>query len=161
LLERFGGHRLAAGLTIRADRIDALAERLEATIDSRTTAASFVPELRIDARLELDAVSPQILEDIAKLEPYGQGNPRPLFLAERLEVTSSRVVGERHLKLGVRHDGSRKIFDAIAFRRAEERPAPGTRVDLVFTPEVSTWEGLERLQIMVRDLRESVAVSRV
>jgi single-stranded-DNA-specific exonuclease len=161
LLERFGGHRLAAGLTIRADRIHSLAERLEASVDSRTTDASFVPELRIDARLELDAVSAQTLEDIAKLEPYGQGNPRPLFLAERLEVTSSRVVGERHLKLCVRQDGSRKIFDAIAFRRGEECPAPGTRVDLVFTPEVSTWQGFERLQIMIRDLRESAAVSRV
>jgi single-stranded-DNA-specific exonuclease len=160
LLERFGGHRLAAGLTIRADRIDALAERLEATTMSMTTDASFVPELRIDARLELDAVCPQTLEDISKLEPYGQGNPRPLFLAERLEVTSSRVVGERHLKLGVRQRGGRKIFDAIAFRRGEERPEPGTMVDLVFTPELSNWEGFERLQMMVRDLRESAAVSK-
>jgi single-stranded-DNA-specific exonuclease len=160
LLERFGGHRHAAGLTIRADRIDALAERFEATTISMTTDASFVPELRVDARLELDTVCPQTLEDIAKLEPYGQGNPRPLFLAEQLEVTSSRIVGERHLKIGVRQRGGRKIFDAIAFGRGEVLPTPGTMIDLVFTPEVSIWDGFERLQMMVRDLRESPAVSQ-
>ncbi len=159
LLERFGGHRLAAGLTIRADRIEALAERFEAATASMTTDASFVPQLRIDARLELEAISPLTLEDIAKLEPYGQGNPRPLFLAEQLEVTSSRVVGERHLKLGVRQRGTSRIFDAIAFGRGEQRPDPGSLIDIAFSPELSVWDGFERLQMMVRDLRESAAVS--
>ena len=158
LLERYGGHRMAAGLTIRADRIAALAERFEATTASRTTDASFVPELRIDARLNLDMLSSAALEDIERLEPYGQGNPRPLFLAERLEVVSSRVVGERHLKLAVRQRDRREVFDAIAFRRAEERPEPGTLIDLVFTPELSVWDGFARLQMMVRDLRKSAVV---
>jgi single-stranded-DNA-specific exonuclease len=159
LLERYGGHRMAAGLTIRTERIAALAERFEAAVAAVTTDASFVPELRIDARLEPDSISPETLEDIEKLEPFGQGNPRPLFLAERLEVLSSRVVAEHHLKLGVRRRGGRKIFDAIAFRRADARPEPGAIIDLVFTPELSHWEGFERLQLMVRDLRESSVVS--
>jgi single-stranded-DNA-specific exonuclease len=158
LLERYGGHRMAAGLTIRTERVGALAERFEAATAATTTDASFVPELRIDARLELDDLSPEMMQDIEKLEPFGQGNPRPLFIAEQLEVMSSRVVGERHLKLGVRHAGSRRIFDAIAFRRGEERPASGTRIDLVFTPELRVWEGFERLQLVVRDLRKSPAV---
>jgi single-stranded-DNA-specific exonuclease len=159
LLVRYGGHRMAAGLTIRTECIGALAERFEAETAATTTDASFVPQLRIDARLDLDDLSPETMQDIEKLEPFGQGNPRPLFLAEQLEVMSSRIVGERHLKLGVRHAGSRRIFDAIAFRRGEERPASGSRIDLVFTPELSVWEGFERLQLVVRDLRESQAVS--
>jgi len=159
LLERYGGHRMAAGLTIRSERIGALAERFETATAATTTDASFVPELRIDARVELDALSPEALQDVEKLEPFGQGNPRPLFLAQRLEVVSSRVVGDRHLKLGVCHPGSRRIYDAIAFRRGEERPATGALIDLVFTPELSVWEGFERLQLVVRDLRESQAVS--
>jgi len=159
LLERYGGHRMAAGLTIRSERIGALAERFEAATAATTTDASFVPELRIDARVELDALSPETLQDVEKLEPFGQGNPRPLFLAEGLQVMSSRVVGERHLKLGVCHAGSRRIYDAIAFRRGEERPATGALIDLVFTPELSVWEGFEHLQLVVRDLRESRAVS--
>jgi single-stranded-DNA-specific exonuclease len=159
LLERYGGHRMAAGLTIRTERIAALVERFEAATAATTTDSSFVPELRIDARLELDDLSPETMQDIEKLEPFGQGNPRPLFLAEQLEVMSSRVVGERHLKLGVRHTGSRRIFDAIAFRRGDERFAAGARIDLVFTPELSVWEGFERLQLVVRDLRKSQAVS--
>jgi single-stranded-DNA-specific exonuclease len=160
LLDRYGGHRMAAGLTVRVERLGEFVDRFEDAIAAATTSAGFVRELFVDARLDLEELGAETMEDIAKLEPFGQGNPRPLFLAEGLEVISSRIVGERHLKLAVRRGSGRRIFDAIAFGRAEEQPATGTSVDLLFSPELSRWDGYERFQLIVKDLQDSSAKTR-
>ncbi|MGH7897916.1 MAG: single-stranded-DNA-specific exonuclease RecJ, partial [Candidatus Binatia bacterium] len=107
-LERYGGHRLAAGLTMRCDRLAEFTERFEQAIASRTTDEAFVAEIRIDGALDLDALAPETLEDIDRLEPYGQGNQRPLFLAAGVEVVSGRVIGAKHLKLALRGSGGRR-----------------------------------------------------
>jgi len=159
LLERFGGHRMAAGLTIRRERIAEFQERFEREVAAATPDDAFVPSLSIDARLDLESLSLETMEDIAALEPYGQGNARPLFFGEALEVVSSRIVGERHLKLAVRSPGKRKVFDAIGFRKADRQPQSGAAIDIVFTPEISVWDGYERLQLVLRDLRETPANS--
>jgi single-stranded-DNA-specific exonuclease len=157
ILERYGGHRMAAGMTIRTERVKEFADRFEDAVATTTPEAGFVPELLVDARLDPADLGPETMEDLEKLEPCGQANPRPLFLAEGLEVVTSRIVGERHLKLGLRRGGSRKTFDAIAFGRADQQPAAGTSIDLVFSPEVSRWDGYDRLQLVVKDLRNSSA----
>ena len=154
LLDRYGGHRMAAGLTIQSGRLAEFARRFEQVISSGTSAEGFVAEIRIDTAIDLDALSTETLEDIDRLEPYGQANPRPLLLAENVEVVSSRIVGEKHLKLGLRGSG-RRIFDAIGFRKADWIPPPGSRINVVFSPEINRWEGQERTQLVVRDLRES------
>jgi hypothetical protein len=74
-------------------------------------------------------------------------------------VISSRIVGDRHLKLALRKRGGRKTFDAIAFRRAELQPPQGASIDVVFSPEVSRWDGIGSIQLVLRDLRKSVANS--
>jgi single-stranded-DNA-specific exonuclease len=160
LLERYGGHRMAAGLTVRVERLKQLADRFEDVIVATTPSAGFVPELFVDARLDIEELDGEGMEDIARLEPYGQANPRPLFLAEGVEVVSSRIVGERHLKLALRRGGGRRILDAIAFGRSQEQPAPGTSVDLLFSPELSRWDGYDRFQLIVKDLQDSSAKTR-
>jgi single-stranded-DNA-specific exonuclease len=155
LLERYGGHRMAAGLTIRVEYLDAFTQRFEEAIASTTSEHAFVPDLFLDTRLDLETLSPATMEDIETLEPYGQGNPRPLFYGESLEVVSSRIVGEHHLKLALRERGKRKVFDAIGFRKAEQQPPSGASVDVAFTPEIGVWDGYQRLQLVIRDLRES------
>ncbi len=161
LLERFGGHRMAAGLTIRTARIGELEVAFERAVEAVTSPADFVPETAADAELELDDVSFQVLDDLARLEPHGQGNPRPRFLVTGAEVVSSRVVGERHLKLGLRGRRGGKIVDAIAFRQADRRPQPGSLIDLVVTLELNRWEGREEIQLSVRDLRDSIVKTAV
>ncbi len=157
MLERYGGHRMAAGMTIRTERLKEFADRFEDAIATTTPEAGFVPELLVDARLDPEDLGPETMEDLEKLEPCGQANPRPLFLAEGLEVVTSRIVGERHLKLGLRGGGARRTLDAIAFGRADQQPAAGTSIDLVFSPEISRWDGYDRLQLVVKDLRNSSA----
>lgn len=155
LLERFGGHRMAAGLTLRRERIEDFVDGFERSISSVAAAAAFVPSIAVDDRLGIADVTDATLDDIDRLEPYGQSNPRPLFLAERVAVLSSRIVGEQHLKLALRTQQGRRIVDAIGFRKAELLPEPGSLIDLIFTPELHHWEGRETLQLTIRDLKKS------
>jgi len=154
LLMAFGGHRMAAGLTVRTSAIPALAERFERVVAAATTEEDFRPSLAIDATLSLDDVSLGLVDELDRLEPHGAGNPKPLFLSRAVDVATSRVVGERHLKLTLRRpDGS--YCDAIGFRMAERRPAAGRRIDVVYGLERNRWDGRESVQLMLRDLRES------
>jgi len=74
-------------------------------------------------------------------------------------VVSSRIVGEHHLKIALRERGKRRVFDAIGFRKAEQQPRVGASIDVAFTPEIGLWDGYQRLQLLLRDLRESTANS--
>jgi single-stranded-DNA-specific exonuclease len=155
LLERFGGHRMAAGLTLRRDRLAEFVDRFEDTVASLAGEGAFVPEVSIDDRIDLEELSADTLEDIERLEPYGQGNARPLFLSERVLVASSRIVGAGHLKLALRRSGGKRIFDAIGFRKGDRQPEEGSLIDVVFTPEINDWGGQGRLQLRLLDLHES------
>ncbi len=161
LLERFGGHRMAAGLTIRRSQVDEFDVAFERAVEAVTSPADFVPETTVDAELELDDVSFAMLDDLDRLEPHGQGNPRPRFLVAGAEVVSSRIVGERHLKLGVRGRRGGMVVDAIAFRKAERCPEPGSSIDLVVSLHPNRWEGREEVQLSVRDLRDSIVKTAV
>jgi single-stranded-DNA-specific exonuclease len=156
LLDAFGGHRQAVGFTVRGERVGLLRARLSASIARATTPADLEPVLDIDACVPLAEVTPRRAEAIALLEPYGPGNPEPTLLARDVRVESVRVVGDPtrpHLKLRLRQDGW--TVPAIAFGLGHLPVRPGDRLDVVFTPRLSQWQGVERLEIEIRDLRGS------
>jgi single-stranded-DNA-specific exonuclease len=154
LLLAHGGHRMAAGLTTKASAIPALAERFERIVEEVTSEDDFRPTLSIDARLPLEEVSSSLVSELERLEPHGSGNPRPVFIDEDIAVASHRIVGERHLKLTLRR-GDGKLTEAIAFRMGERASSLPPVIDLVYGIERDRWEGRERLQIIVRDFRNS------
>ncbi|MGH7859290.1 MAG: single-stranded-DNA-specific exonuclease RecJ, partial [Candidatus Binatia bacterium] len=154
LLERFGGHRMAAGLTIREGRVAELAQRFEASISDSTSAEDFRPVISVDATVRLDEVTPEVVDDLGRLEPHGPGNPRPVLCARGVPVTRARIVGERHLKLDLRVGGSGRMIEAIGFRLAERVADTNGEIDILFSPELSVWEGRERLQLIIRDFEK-------
>ena len=120
-LVRFGGHRMAAGLTVDAGAFKAFRAALQAHGDERLGPDDLRPRLRVDARLDLDAIRGRLVEEIRALEPFGIGNPRPVFFAGPVEIVDGpRRIKERHLKMSVRHRG--RIFRAIAWRAVEREP---------------------------------------
>jgi single-stranded-DNA-specific exonuclease len=150
-LQRFGGHRMAAGLSIALDRVEELAERFEAAVAARTQPADFVPHVTVDGELPLRAIDANCFADLERIEPYGMGNPEPIFLARDARVRDCRIVGETHLKLILEQDGRR--LSAIGFGMADLTVAAGDRLDVLFSPMRSEWNGLDYTELRLRDLR--------
>jgi single-stranded-DNA-specific exonuclease len=152
-LEGFGGHRMAAGLSIRHDQVATFTEQFEAAVRAATRPEHFVPETSIDAELSFEEIGDPLLEELAKLEPHGPGNPEPVFLARTVTVASRRIVGEKHLKLSLRQ--GQRALAAIGFGMANRPIEDGAALDILFFPEHNEWNGNVSLQLRLRDLRHS------
>jgi len=150
-LEGFGGHRMAAGLSIRADNVSSFAERFETAVAERTTPEHFVRVVNVDCEVPLRAVDRQCVEDLARLEPHGMANAQPVMLSRGVCVRNRRTVGESHLKLDVEQDGA--ALPAIAFGMSGLPVEKGSVVDVLYTPMLSEWRGRRTLELRVRDLQ--------
>ncbi|HEX8141955.1 MAG TPA: single-stranded-DNA-specific exonuclease RecJ [Pyrinomonadaceae bacterium] len=157
LFEKFGGHSHAAGLTIRRDRIPELRRRLNEHAAARLSAEDLLPVLHIDAELPPSALSLALTEELRRLEPFGAGNPRPVFMTRGMRLVSEpRIIKERHLKLSVAcADG--RTHDAIWWGGVEETDGrtlrANDRIEMAYTVEPNTWQGVTRLQLCVQDVR--------
>src|SRR5438874_12305445 len=144
LLDKFGGHSHAAGLAIRRDRVAEFRRRLNEHAASCLTEDDLMPSLTIDAEISASNLSFQLSQDLRLLEPFGAGNPRPLFVTRGLRVLSEpQVIKEQHLKLRVAGDDNRP-FEAIWWRGVEEMeqpPAVNQRLDLAYELEANRWNG--------------------
>lgn len=160
LLDGYGGHRQAAGLSMQADRVAALAERFETITHERLSVEDLVPMVEVDAELDLSLVDARTIAEVRRLEPYGQGNPEPVLLARGTEIASCRVVGGNpllakagHLKLVLRSAQGGRPLDAIGFGMGELPVRQGEHIDILYTPEINQWNGNASLQLRLRDLK--------
>ncbi|UVT16748.1 MAG: single-stranded-DNA-specific exonuclease RecJ [Nitrospira sp.] len=155
LLMAFGGHPSAAGVTIQEAMLPEFAERFAAIAEAWIRETQSVPMLHVDSEVRLDEITLQLIREIGVLHPFGAGNPEPTFAVRRLDVLNARVVGEKHLKLTVRQDRSLP-FDSIGFgmKSLEDQGLSlKTPVDVAFTPELNHWNGYDRIQLRIRDIR--------
>lgn len=145
LLERYGGHRMAAGLSIRADRVAAFRERLNACARAALTPEELGPTQRVDVVLTLAEINDELEQWSRRLEPCGMGNPGPVFGVRAVQLLGSRVVGRNHLKTSLT-SGSRSL-DAIAFNWADRVAAWGDGpMDAAVRLERNEWNGRSALQ---------------
>jgi single-stranded-DNA-specific exonuclease len=154
-LSRFGGHRMAAGLTLDAGAVRAFRSALQAFGDERLGPDDLRPRLRIDARLDLDAIKGRLVDEITALEPFGIGNPKPVFCAGPVEIVEGpRRIKERHLKMAVRHRG--RIFRAMAWRAVDREPflvANRQALDVAFSLTRNTFNGETYTELKLEDMR--------
>jgi len=145
LLERFGGHRMAAGLSIRSDAVNAFRERFNRVALARLKPADLGPTQRVDLELGLADVTRDLERWSRQLEPCGMGNPGPVFGVRNVRLANPRTVGTNHLKGTLSASG--QALDAIAFGWADRFAAfGGDRVDVAFRLELNEWNGREALQ---------------
>lgn len=153
LLVDAGGHPMAAGFTIETEKLALLEKNLTDRAELEIDEESLVRNLRIDCELEIDDINVTLHRDISKLKPFGMGNPEPTFLTQNVSIADLRLVGQdgRHLKLKLGN------FDAIAFGMGERSRELkiGDMIDVVYTIENNVWNGSERLQLKIKDLRLS------
>ncbi len=155
LLEGYGGHELAAGFTILEENIPAFKAAMDALVADYACAAPMISSIDVDVDIDDSALlTVQQVDALSLLEPFGAGNPKPVFrLKGALVLSCSDVGGGRHLKMRVRREGH--IFDAIFFsaNSAAAGVSAGDRVDLVFTPQINEYRGRRDLQLQLCDLR--------
>src|SRR6476646_1588514 len=158
LLDKFGGHSHAAGLSIRRDRIDEFRRRLNEHAGSCLTEDDLIPGIEIDAEISPPELSFQFSQDLRALEPFGAGNPRPVFMTRGwLVMSEPQVIKEQHLKMRVCGENNRPL-EAMWWRGIEEveaTPQMNQRIDLAYEFETNRWQGDIRLQLNVRDMRAS------
>ena len=154
LLEKFGGHEMAAGLSVKAGKVDELRETLNEFAGRMLKDEDLLPQVRIDAQLKLDDLDADFFEQLERLEPCGTENPTPLFAVEGVHLRGKpRIVGKNHLRFSVT-DGD-TTAQAIWWGRGDFEFPEGA-FDVAFTPELNEYGGRESVQLKVRDIRGAV-----
>lgn len=157
LFEQFGGHAAAAGMKLKCENVEQLKTRLDEFAFDALTAAQLESTLRIDALVSSKNLNVALVTDLAALEPFGAGNPKPVFCTRRLTIKSEPLVmKEKHLKLYLTDDESRN-FEAVWWGGVEKSEGrtltPRSRIELAYSVEANSWQGNTRLQLVVEDLR--------
>ena len=149
LLTRYGGHAMAAGMSLRHDQLERFRSVLNNLIDERVDPGLFAPEVVTDGELEPQYMNLETARLIAGAGPWGQSFPEPLFSGD-FGIAGQRILGEHHLKLQVRVPGLDSLVDAIAFNvDTDVWPSRGERARLVYHLDVNRYRGRERLQFRV------------
>ena len=154
-LEKFGGHRVAAGLTMESARIKAFRSAITLWADQRLGPDDLRPRLRLDAPIRFRDIRPELVEALTRLAPFGAGNAKPLFHAHGLTVADGpRTLKERHLSLSVRQDGV--AFRGVFWRGAERADLIAANrggLDAAFSIEQNTFNGTTRTEISLADVK--------
>ena len=159
LLESFGGHMFAAGLTLKKENIKPFMERFERYVNSTITEEQLVPRVFIDSELSFTEINEEFYSFLNKFQPFGPENMSPVFVSRNIfDAGSGRMVGSsgEHLKLDLCHESTgQKTFPAIAFSQAEyfEYIKAGKPIDICYSIEMNEFRGNRNLQLNIRDIK--------
>ena len=155
-IDRFGGHAMAIGITIKTDKFQEFAEEFE-NVAKEAKIDEIIPIINIDAKIELNEINKEMVESLKLLEPYGEGNKMPIFAFRNLKINSIRALSEgKHIKLTLRDNNN--IINAIGFNlgKIAEDYRIGDKIDVVGTLEINSFNGVDSLQINIKDVMKSV-----
>lgn len=157
LFEKFGGHAAACGFTIKEENIDTLRIKLNEHASQHLTKEDLIPEIRVDALVSSQSLDLQLVEDLKQLEPFGAGNPKPIFVTKDLVLSDEPyVMKEKHLKLKLR-DAKGKQFEAVWWdgvdKSKEQTLSANSSIEVAYTPEANSWNNNTRLQLVVEDVK--------
>ena len=158
LLEHFGGHNYAAGLSLKEENLQAFIDKFEQFVSEQIQdEAALIPEIDVDMELDLTDITSRFMENLKRFAPFGPGNMAPVFLSRRLvEEGNARIVGEKHIKMRVcyRNKYCRPI-DAIAFNQKDnfDKVISGEDFDMLYHVEENTWNNVTSIQLNVKDIK--------
>jgi single-stranded-DNA-specific exonuclease len=155
LLEHFGGHMYAAGLTMKVENVPAFRERFELAVSSAIKEEQLMPRIEVDMKINLDQISEKFLNLIDQMGPFGPENMQPVFVSEFvMDDGRSRVLKEQHLKLSIKQEDSRSI-DAIGFGMGHfyENISKGKPFHLCYNISANDFNGVKSLQLSIRDIK--------
>ena len=158
LLDQFGGHRAAAGLTLKVENVPAFQKQFEEVVTRTLDNAQRVRPVEVDAELELSRITDKFFGELNHMEPFGPGNPNPVFVSKRVLAVpgSARVVGTNHLKLRlISADAPEGAVDAIGFGLADYLPLieQGEPFSVCYNVEMNEFRGHRAVQLRLQDVR--------
>lgn len=156
LLEKFGGHKYAAGLTLDASNLEAFQQRFEEVVSSTITDDMLIPVIDIDVPIHFDAITPKFLNVLKQMGPFGPENQKPVFEAKGVYVFNSlSSFKDRHIKFLAKQEGCESVFQAVGFDLANyyELVASGDSFRMAFTIEENVYNGITSVQLRIKDLK--------
>jgi single-stranded-DNA-specific exonuclease len=153
-LTSFGGHRHAAGVSLAAEHLPRFRECVEDAVSATLTPEDLVPVIDVDSIVELEECDFDLVKHMKRMQPFGAGNPEPVFGTRHVKLISAKSVGNGHLKLTVAQ--GERVMDAIGFGMAgalDELRGGGGMVALAYVLEENTWRGVTNLQLRLKDVQ--------
>lgn len=157
LLEQFGGHTFAAGLTLQEENVKAFQQKFEEIVSQRILPEQLSPMIEVDMRIPLKQITERFFSIINQMQPFGPGNMTPVFVSENVRLRGyPRILKEKHLKLDVFQDDS-PVFSAIGFGMAEfyEPLMQGKAFHICYNIEINEFQGKRSLQLHLKDIKVS------
>jgi len=145
----FGGHKYAAGLKISRNKIEVFRDSFEEAVNRKLGDADFMPTISIDAAVDLEEITPELLRYLSFFPPHGSANPRPIFSTkEKLPINDIRTLGKDTLKFALR--GKQRTYEVIGFGMGALGAQLPAEVRIAFHPKMNDWQGVKRLQLELR-----------
>jgi single-stranded-DNA-specific exonuclease len=154
ILPHFGGHPMAAGMTLRLEDVEDLRSRLNELAQEQLTAEDFTPVVHIDRAIEIDEVALSTIEELQKLAPYGVDNPKPKVILKEVNIATIRKIGteQNHLKVTLEH--SAKLLDGVGFGLGHlfEHISANAKLSVIGQLSINEWNNTRKPQIFLEDL---------
>lgn len=155
-IEKFGGHSMAIGITIKKENFEEFSQEFE-KVAKDAKIDEIIPIINIDAKINLNDINKEIVESLKQLEPFGEGNKTPIFAFKNLKIDSIRSLSEgKHIKMTLK-DGN-TIINSIGFNLGylADEYRIGDKIDVVGTLEINSFNGVDSLQIGIKDVMKSI-----
>lgn len=157
LLEHFGGHKFAAGLSMKEENLEEFIEKFEQYVSDNLEETATVPEIAVDMSLDLSEITHNFMNNLKRFAPFGPGNMEPVFQSNGvIDDGNGRIVGDKHLKCRVLYpDRSVQMLDVIAFNMKDKLPLvkENRKFDLLYHVEENVWNNILNIQLNVKDIR--------
>ena len=167
LLEQFGGHNHAAGMTLSKEKLDEFVLKFEDVVSKTIDPSDLIPQENVDLEITFNEIFssnenrmkiPRLKRILNQLEPHGPGNMKPVFMSKNVFTTDVRLLKDAHLKLSITQPNTDVVIEAIGFNMAEKMDlvAAGLPFDITFTLESNKWREKETLQLNIKDIRPTI-----
>lgn len=156
LLEKFGGHELAAGLSIKAENIEEFRRKINEDSKDSISEAMLVPTIAVDAAIKVPYITIDTVHDINRLQPFGVDNPTPAFAVRNIKIHKISVMSEgKHLRMTLLKEG--KYLDAVGFGMGEyyHHLEEGDFIDVAFALDINDYKGFQNVQLILKDIKKS------
>ena len=153
-LKGYGGHVMAAGLTINEENIPDFEKQFLAYAQEHIDENMLIPQLKIEADIKFQEINMKLMDFLQDMEPFGPANMRPKFSLTNINTYHSTILKDRHLKFAIKENGT--TINCIAWNMLEKFELvmdPGQHVDIAFVPTINDWNGMQNIQLVIKDIR--------